>query len=64
MPLNSLSTPMSISVQSGNHSFGPFSEAPATPNSVFIASKSRPSTRACGAVSFDAGMPLDVNMVL
>jgi len=55
MPLKSLSTPTSTSLQSGVQSFGPFSDAPTRLNSFLILSKSRPSTCACGAVSFDAG---------
>jgi hypothetical protein len=38
--------------------------APSTPKSVFIFSKSRPATFACGAASLDAGIPFKENMLL
>ena len=50
--------------QSGCQIFGPLNDALRTPYSVFSLSMSRPSISFCGAVSFDAGMPLGVNMVL
>src|SRR5215831_7454937 len=59
MPLKSRCTPASTSLQSGCQILAPFKDAPRTPYCFFIWSKLRPSTSACGAVSFDAGMPLE-----
>jgi len=64
MPLKSLSTPALTVTQSGCQIFGPFNDALRTPYSVFSLSTSRPSASFYGAVSFDPGMPLGVNMVL
>ena len=58
MPLKSRSLPTSISVQSDSQSLGPFNDAPRTPYSFFIFSKSRPCDQRLRGGVFRRGDPL------